>query len=144
MLKLSFWMLTEVAVYFTELNSCVFEWLCFIFSDGSASADTGQFDFLPSTYVRSQYKKMGLWNLICTSCICCPKLLIDAQREWTAHKTLPRFWDLSVDLGGTFWKILRVLLLLIFFFVKHAAKKVPFYENQNIFLYKRISYFILI
>lgn len=48
-------MLTEVATYFPELNLCVFEWVCFVFNDDSASTDTGQFDFLPSTYVRSQY-----------------------------------------------------------------------------------------
>lgn len=52
-------MLTEVATYFPELNLCVFEWVCFVFNDDSASTDTGQFDFLPSTYVRSQYKKNG-------------------------------------------------------------------------------------
>lgn len=49
MLKLSFWTLTEVATRFTELNLCVFEWVCIIFYDGSASTDTGQFDFLPRT-----------------------------------------------------------------------------------------------
>lgn len=32
-----------------------FEWMFFSFSGGSASTDTGQFDFLPSTYVSSQY-----------------------------------------------------------------------------------------
>lgn len=81
--------------HWTKL-ACGFEWACFIFKDGSASTGTGQFDFLPSTYVRCLYKKkMGLWNLICTSYVCCPKLLIDAHRTNTTGLFL-KFRNCSV------------------------------------------------
>lgn len=64
------------------------------------------------------------------------------ERMNSSTKHFLDFWEL--DLGGTFWKILKVLLLLIFFLVKRRAKKVAFYEKHNIFLCKRVSSFILI
>lgn len=56
-------MLTEVATYFPELNLRVFKWVCFIFSDDAADTDTGQFDFLPSTYVRRQYEEKWVYEI---------------------------------------------------------------------------------
>lgn len=55
MFKLVCSLLTEVALYFAELNLCVFGSASL--NDGSARTDMGQFDFLPSAYIRSQYKK---------------------------------------------------------------------------------------